>query len=78
MHQGITPAVDGVERVIRGCADGRRMGFERGGLAEFVAMASGQIDDVIQTGGGVQRLEKLLIGGGLADKSLQGGKRHGR
>jgi hypothetical protein len=26
----------------------------------------------------VQRLEKLLIGGGLADKSLQGGKRHGR
>ena len=54
------------------------MGSQQGGLAEVVAMAAGQVDDIVETGGGVKFLAQLLIGGGAADEGLQGGERHGQ
>lgn len=46
VEQGIAPAVDRFESVVRRFADGLRMGLEQGGLAEIMAMAMGQVDHI--------------------------------
>ncbi len=54
------------------------MGLEQGGLAERVAVAAGQGNDVIDPSGGLEFLPQLTIGGGAAEEGLQGGVRHGQ
>ena len=78
VHQGVTPAVDRFQFVVGGFADGSCMGLKQSGFAEHVTMAASQVDDIVETGGGLQFLAQQLIADGAADKGLEGGERHGR
>ena len=73
VHEGVTPAVDRFQCVVGSCADGCRVGLEKGGFAERVTMAGGQVDDIVETGGGLQFLVQPLIVDGAVDKGLEGG-----
>jgi len=76
MHQGITPAVDGLELVVAGGAQRFTMSTQHRSLVHAVAMGGCEIHDVVHAGGGMELLAQIRIGISFCEERLQIGNRH--